>query len=122
MFDSYTFEFRCEREIFDIQATWRSNGPYAWQAFDSEQYGAYIVARAPELNLRVRVLGKAPNYSLEMDFDVERKRMKQTKAQLFSTMFEKLLPAVGATHIRDTSWETTKWPRRWFRRLVRRFR
>jgi hypothetical protein len=101
-------------------------GPYAWQAFDSDHiggYGIYIVAREYETHLRIRVLGETPDYSLEMDFDVERSLVRQTKSQLFANMFERLLPAVGATDIRDTNWETqTNWIRRLFRQLRWRLR
>jgi hypothetical protein len=92
VYTSYTYDFRCERGILDIQSAWLSLGPYEWRAFENEQYGSYIVARVPELNLKTRVLGEAPNYSLEMYFDVEPNLIKQTKSQLFSTMFEKRRP------------------------------
>lgn len=118
MYRGYTFDFRCERKILDVQAVWLSLGPYRWQAFESEQYGTYIVAREDEANLRIRVLGQRPNYSLEIDFNVERHLIRKTKSQLFPTVFERLLPAVGASDVRDTTWDTqTSWVRRLFRRL-----
>jgi hypothetical protein len=114
----YTFDFRCERKIVDLQSAWSTLGPYRWQAFENDEYGAYIVAREPETNLKIRVLGEAPQYSLEMDFDVHRNLIRQTKSRLFADIFERLLPAVGATAIRETTWETqTSWVRRLFRQL-----
>lgn len=110
MYRGYTFDFRCERKILEVQAVWLTLGPYPWQAFENEQYGTYIVARVPETNLRIRVLGEVPNYSLEIDFDVEPDLVARTKLQLFSTVFKTLLPAVGATDIRDTSRETMRFP------------
>ena|SRR5207248_96602 len=117
MYRGFTFDFRCERKILDLQSVWLTLGPYQWQAFENEQYGTYIVARIPEANLRIRVLGETPNYSLEMDFDVQPDLVAQTKSQLFSNVFKALLPAVGATDIRDTSWETASWGRRFLARL-----
>lgn len=118
MHRGHTFDFRCKRKILELQSVWSALGPYRWHAFENEQYGPYIVAREPETNLKIRVLGEAPQYSLEMDFDVERRLIRQTKEQLFANVFERLMPAVGATDISDTSWETqTNWLSRIFRQL-----
>jgi hypothetical protein len=103
-----TFDFRCDHEIFEIQSAWNAAGPYRWDAFDNEQYGVYIVTRAPEIHLKIRVLGQPPNFSLEIDCDVPPEIAETTKATLLSTMFNKLLPAIKATAIRDTSYETLK--------------
>src|SRR5205823_14810073 len=106
MYFGATYDFRCESAILDIQSAWNAAGPYQWNAFDNEQYGVYMVTRVLEINLRIRVLGEAPNYSLEMDCDVPPKELEQTKSNLLSTMFDRLLPSIGATAIRDTSNET----------------
>jgi hypothetical protein len=90
-----------------MKTAWLEIAPYQWQAFDNEQYGIYIVAREPERELKIRVLGQAPNYSLEINFDVEPQLIEQAKSEIFKIVFGGLLPAVGATDIRDTSWETT---------------
>ena len=107
MYRSWTYDFRCERNIFDLQSAWLALGPYEWKAFDNDQYGSYIVARESETSLKIRVIGEMPDYSLEIDFDVEPDRLEQTQSEIFATIIEKLLPAVGATDIRDTSRETT---------------
>jgi hypothetical protein len=66
----------------------------------------YIVAREYDINLRIRVLGYAPEYSLEFDFDVEPKIIDEVQSEVFVNLFEKLLPGVGATDVRGTSYET----------------
>src|SRR5690348_7861180 len=95
VFRSFTYDFRCEREILDLRSAWLEIGPYKWQAFDNDQYGTYIVARESERQLKIRVLGQAPNYSLEIDFDVEPTLIDQTKSEIFEVIFGGLLPAVG---------------------------
>jgi hypothetical protein len=122
MYFGYSCDFRCAREMDEIRAAWNATGPFEWKTFDNDEYGVYLVTRVPESNLRIRLLGPAQEYLLTIDFDVERQLVRKTKSQLFSIMFKKLLPAIGATEIRDTSWETTPWPSRWFRRLVYRLR
>jgi len=102
-----TYDFQCDHRILDIQAAWNALGPFTWNAFENEQYGAYIVAREPEKNLRIRVLGQAPSYSLQMDCDVPMDQIENVKPVLLSTMFDRLLPSVRATAVRDTSRETS---------------
>lgn len=101
-----TYEFVCEKPIEEIQAAWNAAGPYRWNAFDNEQYGIYIVAREPEMNLKIRLLGETPNYSLELDGRAD--APEKMRAVVFSTMFDRLLPMVGAKSIRDTSFETRR--------------
>src|SRR5207237_4325310 len=99
MYFGATFDFHCDRKILNIQSDWNAAGPYKWSAFDNEQYGVYIVTRQPDINLKVRVLGEQPNYSLEIDSDVPSQSAECTKASLLSTIFDQLLPAIGATGI-----------------------
>jgi hypothetical protein len=106
MYFGATYEFQCDRRIPDIQAAWNALGPYTWKAFDNDQYGVYIVTREPEKNLRIRVLGERPNYSLEMDCNVPMDQIEVVMAALLSTMLDRLLPSVRATAVRDTSRET----------------
>ena len=70
---------------------------------DCDETGVYIIARDSGCNGRLRVDGEAPNYSLEIDFDVEPGLVEQTKSALFATVFDRLLPAVGAMNLRDTT-------------------
>ena len=65
-----------------------------------QRHGVYIVARDPQTNLRIKITGDRPDYSLEMDFDVEPQRMDETRDLLFENVFTKLLPAAGATDLR----------------------
>ena len=106
MYFGATYNFQCEYHTPDIQAAWNALGPYAWNAFDNDQYGVYIVTREPEKNLRIRVLGERPNYSLEIDCDVPMDQIEVVRAALLSTMLDRLLPSVRATAVRDTSRET----------------
>ena len=57
---------------------------------------------------------------MDMDFSVEAERCEETNKALLSTVFEKLLPSIGASHIRDTSHETTPRPKGLFRRMLRK--
>lgn len=100
MVRSFEWDFRSNREILDIQSLWQAMGPYEWRAFDNDTYGVYIVARDPQTNLRIKLTGDGPDYSLEMDFDVEPERMDETRDLLFENVFAKLLPAAGATGVR----------------------
>jgi len=102
-----TYDFQCDHQISDIQAAWNALGPYTWKAFDNDQCGVYIVTREPKKNLRIRVLGERPNYSLEMDCDVPTEQIEAVRAALLSTMLDRLLPSVRATAVRDTSRETS---------------
>src|SRR5436305_5502487 len=108
MYFGATFEFHCNRKILDIQSAWNATGPYAWSAFDNEQCGVYIVTRQPDIQLKIRVLGEQPNYSLEIDGNVSPKIAEITKASLLSTIFDQLFPVVGATAVHDTSRETLR--------------
>jgi hypothetical protein len=103
-----TFEFHCDRKLLDIQTAWNAAGPYAWSAFENEQYGAYIVTRQPDINLKIRVLGEQPNYTLEIDCDVPSETAEAATSALLSIIFGQLFPSVGATVIRDTSRETLR--------------
>ena len=96
MYFGGTYELVCERSILEIQNAWNAAGPYRWRAFDNEQYGPYIVAREPSENLKIRLLGERPNYSLEIDADVPAKRLDAARALVFSTMLDRLLPLIGA--------------------------
>lgn len=102
MVRSFEYEFRSDRDILDIQELWQSLGPYKWGASDNDQYGIYIVARDPTTRLRIKVSGDKPDYTLETDFDVPPNQVEQMKQALFKEIFEKLLPAAGATHVRDS--------------------
>jgi hypothetical protein len=110
-YKSFTYDFRSQREILEIQSAWLKMGPYQWRAFENDQYGTYIVAREPRGKLKIRVLGTAPDYSLEIDFDVGPGLVEETRARIFKAIFDSLLPAVDATDLRETSWETTKTPK-----------
>jgi len=107
MYFGATFDFKCDRKILEIQSQWNAAGPYAWSAFDNDQYGAYIVTRKPDINLRIKLFGEQPNYSLEIDCDVPAETIGSTKAGLLSIVFDQLLPAIEASAIRDTSRETS---------------
>jgi hypothetical protein len=95
MYFGATFEFQCDRKILDIQSVWNAEGPYEWNAFDSEQYGVYLVTRQQDIHLKIRVLGEQTNYSLEIGYDVPAESAETTKVPLLSTIFDRLLPAVG---------------------------
>lgn len=102
----YTCEFRSPRKLEEVLSVWSGVGPLAWQAFENEDRGAYLVARDPALNLRIRLYGDAPQYSLEMDADVPPSQHEAVSQKLLSTVLGVLLPAIAATDIRDTSHET----------------
>jgi hypothetical protein len=100
MLRSFDWDFRSSHEILDIQSRWQAMGQYEWRAFDNDVYGVYIVARDPKIDLRIKITGDRPDYSLEMHFDVEAERMAETADLLFKTVFTKLLPAADATDVR----------------------
>jgi hypothetical protein len=108
MYFGATFDFHCDRKILDIQSAWNAKGPYAWSAFENEHYGVYMVTRQPDIQLKIRVLGEQPNYSLEIHCEVPSKTAETTKATLLSTIFDQLFPIVEATAVRDTSRETLR--------------
>lgn len=101
MVRSFEYEFQSPRDIIDIQSVWQSLGGYDWLPFDNEQYGVYIVARQPEKNLRLRLLGAKPDYSLEVDFNVEARLSEETMRKLLRDIFGSLLPAIDAVNVRD---------------------
>jgi hypothetical protein len=101
MVRSFEFEFQSPRDIIDIQSAWQSLGDYDWRAFDNEQYGVYIVARQPQKNLRLRLLGAKPDYTLEVDFNVEANLSEETMRKLLRDIFGSLLPAIDAINVRD---------------------
>lgn len=97
MYFGATYDFRCDKQLLDIQSAWNHSGPYEWRAFDNHQHGVNIVAREPKKNLRIRVLGEPPNYSLEMGGKVPAGELQPVKLMLLPTMFDRLLPSIGAT-------------------------
>lgn len=100
MFRSFEWDFRSSREILDIQSLWQALGLYEWRAFDNDSYGIYIVARDPQIHLRIKITGERPDYTLEMHFDVAPEQVDETRDLLFENVFTKLLPAAGATDVR----------------------
>jgi hypothetical protein len=103
-----TYDFVCDKPIEEIQAAWNAAGPYRWKAFDNDQYRIYIVAYESETNLKIKVLGETPNYSLEWSGRVAAAEHERSSTVVFSAILERLLPMVGATSIRDTSYETRR--------------
>jgi hypothetical protein len=102
MFRSFDWDFRSNREILDIQSTWQALGPYEWRASDNDTYGVYIVAREASTNLRIKVSGQRPDYTLEIHFDVPPDRMEQTRDEVVKNVFVSLLPAANATNVRPS--------------------
>ena len=102
MVRSFEWDFRSNREILDIQSTWQAMGPYEWHASDNDSYGVYIVAREASINLRIKVSGDKPDYTLEMDFNVAPDRMEHTRDEVVKNVFGSLLPAADATDVRPS--------------------
>ncbi len=107
MLHSFDWDFRSNREIRDILSTWQASGPYEWQAFDNDTYGIYIVAREPRSNLRIKVSGDKPDYTLEIHFDVPADRVEQTRDDIFRNVFGSLLAAADATDLRPSGKPTS---------------
>ncbi len=108
MYHGYVFEFRCSRSLLEMMSIWNSSGPFQWKAWDSETYGTCIVSRIAECQGKLRVMGEPPayapdEYSLEIGFEAEPGRLEETKSALFESMFDRLLPAVGARNVRETT-------------------
>lgn len=100
MLRSFDWAFRSDRKILEIQSLWQAIGPYGWRAFDNDTDGIYIVARDAATNLRIKISGEAPDYCLEMHFDVAPERMDEVRDLLFRNVFGRLLLAAGATDVR----------------------
>ncbi|HET9637034.1 MAG TPA: hypothetical protein VFP26_13990 [Gemmatimonadaceae bacterium] len=101
MLRSFEYEFRSARDILDIQSVWQALGGYEWRAFDNDQTGIYIVAREAEQNLRLKLSGEKPDYTLEVHFDVEAKLADTMMEKLLREIFQTLLPAIDAVNVRE---------------------
>jgi hypothetical protein len=109
MYVGYTCEFRSPRSLQEILGAWSASGPFAWQVFENEDRGAYLVAREPAMNLRIRLYGdNARQYSVELDADIAAATYQDIRKNLLSTLLDVLLPGIAATGIRDTSHETSR--------------
>ncbi len=115
MYFGYTFDFKCSHNVKEIQAIWNAQGPLEWRASDSEVYGVYLVSRLPGYNARIRVLGDAPAYELEIDLDAAEGTLESMELGLLSAMFGTLLPTIEVREVRETSSrpQPPRFPRCW---------
>lgn len=102
MLRSFEWDFRSNRKLLDILSVWQSMGPFEWRASDNDVYGRYIVARDPTTNMRIKIVGAGPDYTLDMHFDVEPERMEETRDRLVKDVFVRFLPAADATDVRPS--------------------
>lgn len=99
MYAGFIFSFKCDRSVLEMESIWNVKGPFEWKGFDSEIYGIYIVSRPPHHETNLRVIGEPPEYELEISFIADEDKVESVKSEMFSTIFESLLPAVGARDI-----------------------
>ena len=115
MYFGYTFDFKCSHSVKVIQAIWNAQGPLEWRGSDSEVYGVNLVSRLPGYNARIRVLGEAPDYELEIDLDAVEGTLESIELGVLSAVLGTLLPTIEVKEVRETSSrpQPPRFPRCW---------
>lgn len=96
-----TYLFRCERDLRAIRDVLNSAGPWTWTLHESDQHGAYLLARPDDSYTKVRLIGdNPPDYQLVTTYDSSGGTAPLPLERVHSMILDRLLPAIGANTIR----------------------
>jgi hypothetical protein len=96
-----TILFSCERELSAIRDHLNSVGPWTWTLRDSDEHGAYLLARPDNSYTKVRLIGEAPpDYQLVTTYDPRGIETPVPLERIHDMILDRLLPAIGARNVR----------------------
>lgn len=100
----FAVSFNSDLSLEQLFARLNEAGPWRWLMRDSEHWGDYISARALPLPLQamVKIYVEPDHYVVNVSFDSEGADAPAELAALRETLFDRLLPAIGARNIAPT--------------------
>ena len=99
------FSFSCPLDLAAIRHKLQALGTFRWTGHESEYHGAYIVGHplVPDWPVKLRIYGDdAPDYLLEFDYFYWKLREGESPTQAIAFAKEQLLPALGASSVKQT--------------------
>lgn len=100
------FSFKCSLDRKTIREKFEAVGAYEWKAADSDTYGSYLWARPTSQGwpARFRLYCEAPeDYLFEFQYSYSALAQGQTADHVVAFVKDQLLPAIGATDVKETS-------------------
>lgn len=95
--------FDCPLTVEQIRARFNELGPWTWRERDNDRWGDYM-STAPfgTQHAMVKVLHDGTDWAINVYFFSDLPEAETQYLTMHETLFERLLPAVGATNFRST--------------------
>jgi hypothetical protein len=99
----YAYSFTSPLSLSQMLAKWNELGPWRWTERDNDQFGEYISTRVLDLPQRgmLKVFVESDRYAINVMLQSENPNADNKFADIRTTIFERLLPAVEASAISE---------------------
>lgn len=103
MLDLYAYSFQSDFSLDEIFARFNELGPWRWINRDNDRWGEYIssgVLRDPHYGI-LKLFVEPDHYAINVLLESEDPNARELFDQVRETLFDKLLPAVGARDLAE---------------------
>lgn len=104
MFDLSAYSFKTDLSLAQLFARLNEVGPWTWLERDNENWGDYLSSLASRDPYRtmVKIYEEPTHFVVQMRFESEEADAASVFDTLRATLFERLLPAIGARDLTPT--------------------
>lgn len=104
MIDLYAYSFQSDSSLVGILNLFNEIGPWRWINRYNDRWGDYISSRVlplPEHECMVKIFVEPDHYAVNVLLRSEHTNARQLFDQVRETLFDKLLPAIGARDLAE---------------------